>query len=97
MGSKLGGLGLITLLVLGLELGCHKSAVQHKEPPDPLLVTKKPVEGRPRPAEGADTVYREPPPPPIPSREPFPLTVRGESPGPALLGIEPVDSTRPQR
>jgi hypothetical protein len=33
--------------------GCHKSAVQHKDPPDPLLVSKPPVEGRPHPAAAA--------------------------------------------
>jgi hypothetical protein len=63
MGRRLRRIGLMTLILGGAALGCTRSAVQHKEPPDPLLVTKKPVEGRPRGAE-ADPGYDNPPPPP---------------------------------
>jgi hypothetical protein len=45
-------------------LGCHKSAVQHKDPPDPLLVSKPPVEGRPHTAHASPLARTEPPPPP---------------------------------
>ena len=50
----------------GALLGCSaRTVVQQKAPPpDPLLVTKKPVEGKPRP-ENADVSARlQPPAPP---------------------------------
>jgi hypothetical protein len=63
-------------------LGCHKTAVQQKQPPDPLLITKKPVEGRPRPAENTSTVLNEPPAPPLPSRDSYPQTAQHDPGGP---------------
>ena len=69
MGRRLGRIGLLAVILGGMALGCTKAAVQHKEPPDPLLVTKKPVEGRPRRAD-ADPAFDAPPPPPPPDREP---------------------------
>jgi hypothetical protein len=36
---------LLGLILAGLLLGCHKQMVQQKVPPDPLLISKKPVEG----------------------------------------------------
>src|SRR5262249_34840861 len=38
--------------------------------PDPLLMSKKPVEGRTSPSEPAVTAARDPQPPPIPGRDP---------------------------
>ncbi|HWG45580.1 MAG TPA: hypothetical protein VN688_22645 [Gemmataceae bacterium] len=67
MGWKLRRIGWGILLFSGTLLGCHKSAVQHKEPPDPLLVTKPPVEGRPHAAHASPLAHTQPtPPPPVP-------------------------------
>jgi hypothetical protein len=62
------GLRLIgTLTLLGsATLGCHKSSVEQKVPPDPLLISKKPIEGQPHP-DLKDLPQRPdplPPPPP---------------------------------
>jgi hypothetical protein len=65
------GIGLGVLLCLGGLTGCHKNAVQHKDPPDPMLVTKKPVEGRIRSTALEDHGIPEPPAPPE-SIEPAP-------------------------
>jgi hypothetical protein len=73
MRRRLRHFGLITLLLGSVALGCTRSAVQHKEPPDPLLVTKKPVEGRPQRAD-TDPAYEAPPAPPA-DREPLPIPV----------------------
>jgi hypothetical protein len=104
MGGRLLRVGLASLLLGGVTIGCTKPAVQHKEPPDPLLVTKKPVEGRPRPLE-ADNTRTEVPFTPRPGihlvfplwppadREASPVKARHEEPAPvppALTGIEPV-------
>jgi hypothetical protein len=70
MGRKLGPVGLRTVLLLGAIVGCHKSVVQHKDPPDPLLITKKPVEGRPRSFESTATAQGETPAPPLPWNDP---------------------------
>jgi hypothetical protein len=75
----------MVLLIVGLTVGCHRNAVQHKDPPDPLLITKKPVEGRPRPADTTAAAWNEPPPP---MRDPSPLAPQDE-PGrsrPSLAG-----------
>jgi hypothetical protein len=52
------------LLVGGALFGCHKSAVQHKETPDPLLVTKPPVEGRSGTSHASPLARTQPPQPP---------------------------------
>jgi hypothetical protein len=53
---------------LGVLAGCHQPAVQQKPPPDPLLISKKPIEGRPHAAEdGVDAARLQPPPPPLAS------------------------------
>jgi hypothetical protein len=57
--------GLAALLLGGAALGCTKAAVRQKTPPDPLLVSKKPVEGVPQAAPPA-SVRAEVPPPPYP-------------------------------
>jgi hypothetical protein len=86
MGRRLLGAALAAALVGGPLAGCHKNAVQHKEPPDPLLVTKKSVEGRPRSPE-ASTAWNEPTPPPVPNREPLPLTAQQ---GPVVPPLPPL-------
>jgi hypothetical protein len=54
---------------LGVLAGCHQPAVQQKPPPDPLLISKKPIEGRPHAAAegGVDAARLQPPPPPLAS------------------------------
>ena len=48
----------------GALLGCSHTTAQRKPPPpDPLLVTRKPIEGKPRQAD-ADLTARLPPPAP---------------------------------
>jgi hypothetical protein len=91
MGRKLRHIGLMTLILGVATLGCTRSAVQHKEPPDPLLVTKKPVEGRPRSADGLPA-HDAPRPPAPPMHDPAALSVQGEGLDPThpiLLGVEP--------
>ncbi len=89
-------LGLGSCLSAALLCGCHKNAVQHKEPPDPLLVTKKPVEGRPRSPE-TTTAWNEPTPPPVPDHEVGPLTAPqhvASVPGPPLMGPQAASDGR---
>ncbi len=97
MRRKLRHFGVMTLILGGVSLGCTRSAVQHKEPPDPLLVTKKPVEGRQRPTDG-DLTHETPPPPPMPAHDPSSLSVQAEGLDPAhpiLLGVEPAGVPAP--
>jgi hypothetical protein len=60
---------LITALVLASGVGCQtKPPVQQKVPSDPLLSSKKPIEGRPPSADSgreAATLYPVPPTAPI--------------------------------
>jgi hypothetical protein len=55
----------------GALLGCApKPMVQQKAPPpDPLLVTKKPIEGKPTADDGGLTARLLPPAPPAPAGE----------------------------
>jgi hypothetical protein len=70
MGRRLWRIVLGTL-VLGIAgFGCHRSAVQNKQPPDPLLMTKKPVEGRLRGNEPGMTAQAEMVPSPVPAQDP---------------------------
>jgi hypothetical protein len=46
----------------GLLLGCEHGRTSHY-PPDPLLVSKKPVETRPEAGAGLALAQHEPPPP----------------------------------
>jgi hypothetical protein len=49
----------------GALLGCSHTMAQRKPPPpDPLLVTRKPIEGKPRPADADLTARLQPPTPP---------------------------------
>jgi hypothetical protein len=61
-------LGWLTLLLCGAILGCTKTALQHKSVPDPLLVTKPGVEGRPHAAQASPIRRSESTPiPPAPA------------------------------
>ena len=55
--------GLTALLLGGAVTGCTRSAVHQKTPPDPLLVSKKPVEGLPQAATPPAASAVVPPPP----------------------------------
>ncbi len=56
--------GLTTALASAI-LGCSHTTAQRKPPPpDPLLVTRKPIEGRPRPVDADLTARLQPPAPP---------------------------------
>jgi hypothetical protein len=47
-------------------IGCNKHVVREKTPPDPLLVSKKPVEGKPNLGDPARPQLADPTPPPVP-------------------------------
>ena len=56
-------IGLAVVVLGGAGVGCQRQSVRTKPPPpDPLLISKKPVEGRPAAATEA-TARVEPPPP----------------------------------
>ncbi len=65
---KVGRSVLLLLLAGGIVLGCHKPVVQQKVPPDPLLISKKPIEGRTDAVEPAPAARIDPQPPPTPRR-----------------------------
>lgn len=53
---------VVAVLVLGcLTTGCTRPLVKHKQPADPLLVSKKPVEGKPRPVPTDPLLHAEGP------------------------------------
>jgi hypothetical protein len=87
MGRPLWQIGL-SVLLLGATLGCTRSAVQQKPPPDPLLVTKKPVEGKPTSFKSEAAVRIDPPPPPYPARQ----YANGDMPAP----VRPVQVGEPE-
>jgi hypothetical protein len=81
------------MVFAGTGAGCKRSLVREKSPPDPLLVSKKPVEGKPDALEPRASARSEPPPPPLPGIEPARVTTAGaKEGGPAikLLGLQPV-------
>lgn len=77
---------LAILIVWSGLTGCSKPAVREKPLPDPLLTSKKPIEGKPHVTESGPTSNEElPPPPPIPE-EVARGTVRPQVPVVHLLG-----------
>ena len=81
--------------ILGATFGCTRSMVQQtKQPPDPLLVSKKPVEGKPTSNTAPRAIARvDPQPPAFPT---YDGTINVASPdGPARLSSELV--VRPSR
>jgi hypothetical protein len=63
MRRKLQHVGWGTLFIGVCLVGCTKAAVRPKEVPDPLLVTKPPVEGRSQTSKSSPLSRGEPPPP----------------------------------
>ncbi len=59
---------VMALLVVSLGCQHNKMAGTTKTPPDPLLISKKPVEGKPT-AYTPSTAWRDPQPPAVPSRD----------------------------
>ena len=59
---------LMTLILVGLGCQHPKGMTNTKQPPDPLLISKKPVEGKPTSYEPR-TMWREPQAPESPARE----------------------------
>lgn len=68
MNNTLWRIGLLTLLLVAVTFGCHKPVVQQKTPPDPLLVSKKPIEGKTESGEPPLSARIDPQPPPLPPR-----------------------------
>ena len=64
MSRPLRQLALLAAVVAAAGGGCTRSLVQHKQPPDPLLVSKKPVEGKPTSWQGPREIVRVDPQPP---------------------------------
>jgi hypothetical protein len=68
MARKLRHIGWIAVLLSGAISGCTRTAVQQKPVPDPLLLTKPPVEGRTHAAQASPIRRGEPTPtPPAPA------------------------------
>ncbi|MFO0846212.1 MAG: hypothetical protein U0797_28180 [Gemmataceae bacterium] len=66
MRRALGTLGLAAAFLLGSQAGCTKPAVREKPLPDPLLTSKKPIEGKPHLTDPGERDGELPPPPPMP-------------------------------
>jgi hypothetical protein len=64
MARKLRQVGWASLLFSSAILGCTKTAIQQKTVPDPLLVTKPPVEGRTQASQASPIHRSEFTPPP---------------------------------
>ena len=62
----------LLLFALGVFVGCHKPAVRDKPLPDPLLTSKKPIEGRTIFQESSDPREELPLPPLPPAARPAP-------------------------
>ena len=79
MWRKRWSLGLALVVLGGVATGCHRQAVQSRPPhPDPLLISKKPIEGNPSVTREA-TVRVEPPLPPSPGDDRFALSPARDS------------------
>jgi hypothetical protein len=87
MGRRLWRTVLCALVLGGATFGCHRSAVQNKQPPDPLLMTKKPVEGRLRGNEPGMTARAEMIPSPVPARDPAAAASPVQPVSPVQLGL----------
>ncbi len=70
MRTMLGRMGLLALVFGAMILGCHKSAVQQKPPSDPLLISRKPIEGKDTPGDPLLVPRIDPLQPPLPRHDP---------------------------
>jgi hypothetical protein len=79
--------GLAVLVIWGGQAGCHKPAVREKPLPDPLLTSKKPIEGKPHVTDAGPPPHDElPPPPPRPPDDREAAPAAPEVPVVQLLG-----------
>jgi hypothetical protein len=91
MGRKLWQVWLLGLAAAGAAGGCHRSAVREKAPPDPLLISKPPVAGKPTSFESRRTAQADLVPPPLPGAGPGSTAVAAGTDEPApvrLLGLK---------
>lgn len=70
MRRALGMAGLAVLVLWGGQVGCNRPAVREKPLPDPLLTSKKPIEGKAHLAEPGARDEAIPAPPPRPEMRP---------------------------
>jgi hypothetical protein len=83
MRRYLGTLGLLSLITaIGLATGCTKPALRDKPPPDPLLTSKKPVEGKPHISDARTLIDEGYSPPPRPVIEDEVRPARPQAPRP---------------
>ena len=67
MRHTFGTIGLAAVVIWGGLAGCHKPAMREKPLPDPLLTSKKPIEGKPHASDEEGGLREQiPPPPPMP-------------------------------
>jgi hypothetical protein len=71
MVRSLSRLVLAAAVVCGGAAGCTRMAVKQKQPPDPLLLSKKPVEAVPTAGPGPGFEPAPPPAPALPSSRDF--------------------------
>jgi hypothetical protein len=89
MWRRIWQIGQMALLFAGLGCQHSKTATTPKPPPDPLLMSKKPIEGRSTAYETTTTSWRQPQPPDAPVRE---TVVQQPNLGrPVPVGYRPVD------
>jgi hypothetical protein len=79
---------ILASAILSTVLGCSHSVVQqNKQPPDPLLISKKPVEGKPTSGPSQQMLSRVDPQPPILSNDDSTMIANDRS-APARLSSE---------
>ena len=86
MSRRIWHFSVVALIVAGLGCQHHSNtAANNKQPPDPLLISKKPVEGKPTSFEPGAFAWREPQ---APARESQPTASK-----PVPVGYRPADDT----
>jgi hypothetical protein len=79
---------LLALALGGAALGCNHSVVREKAPPDPLLISKPPVAGKPTSFEAHRTAQADLVPPPLPGTGAATAAATPDAPSPVrLLGL----------
>jgi hypothetical protein len=86
---RLWRIGLSALVVGAALLGCNRSSVRDKAPPDPLLTSKRAVEGKANVSRSLGTARLETPPPPAPGGDTATVRTPGAGSGLELTGMQP--------
>jgi hypothetical protein len=81
-------LGVLLGCVAVSAVGCNRSVVRDKQVPDPLVMTKRPVEGKSHMTAGHKTAWSDVPAPPRP--EPATITTVSNPPDARLMGLKPL-------